>query len=124
MAKTLGNCLSAESVSLPNDRLGASLVLDMLVRSRAYNAQKLVPTGFINVVSTDDNIDDEVDDILAELVKPAPLTVWAAKETLFRLRNSRRTDCDDIIETVYVSEDFGVGTEAFLNRSTPSWTGA
>ncbi|MDI9977215.1 hypothetical protein [Rhodococcus sp. IEGM 1307] len=31
--------------------------------------------------------------------------------------------CDDIVETVYGSEDFSIGTAAFLGRAAPTWTG-
>ncbi|MGW4336411.1 enoyl-CoA hydratase-related protein [Rhodococcus koreensis] len=123
VAKTMGNCLSASSVSLLRDRLGSSIVSDMLIRSRAYTADQLVQSGFINVLSSAETLDRDLEDILDGIRSAAPLTLWATKETLNRLQHDPHADCDDIVETVYGSDDFSIGTAAFLDRTAPTWTG-
>ncbi|MEN0137898.1 MAG: enoyl-CoA hydratase-related protein [Rhodococcus sp. (in: high G+C Gram-positive bacteria)] len=123
VARTMGNCLSANSIALLRDRLGSSIVGDMLIRSRSYSAAELAPTGFVNVLSNTEALARDTDDVLDGICNAAPLTIWAAKETLSRLQRDPHADCDDIVETVYGSDDFLIGTSAFLARTTPVWTG-
>ncbi|MFC9550038.1 enoyl-CoA hydratase-related protein [Rhodococcus sp. NPDC056960] len=123
VAKTMGNCLSANSISLLRDRLGSSVVGDMLIRARAYTADEFVHNGFVNVLSSVDTLDRDLGEVLDDIRAAAPLTIWAAKETLSRLQRDPHADCDDIVGTVYGSDDFSLGTSAFLARSAPVWTG-
>lgn len=80
VAKTMGNCLSVNSMCLLRERLGSSIVSDMLIRSRAYTADQLGQSGFINVLSSAETLDHDVDDVLDDIRSAAPLTLWATKE--------------------------------------------
>lgn len=55
----------------------------------------------------------------------APLTIWATKEALRRLRERLvQEDADrDLIVKCYLSRDFREGVEAFLAKRKPVWTG-
>ena len=60
-----------------------------------------------------------------ELAERAPLTLWATKESLLRLRAARlaATDTSDVVRRVYGSHDFHEGVRAFLDKRKPEWTG-
>ena len=59
-----------------------------------------------------------------EVASLAPLTLWATKEALRRIQESRPLpDGDDIIARVYGSADFKEGVRAFVDKRPPRWTG-
>lgn len=122
VAQTLGNCLSAESLSLLRDRLGSNVVLDMLVRAAKYSTHDLTGTRFVTVESSEDSLEQDISDILEQLLSAAPLTVWATKEMLSRMRTPQFT-ADEVVGAVYGSNDFAAGTKAFLNKTRPAWRG-
>ncbi|PZU01546.1 MAG: enoyl-CoA hydratase [Gordonia sp. (in: high G+C Gram-positive bacteria)] len=124
IAKTLGNCLSEESLSLLTSRLGTSRVLDMLLRARTFDTLEMQSTGFIGDVIDPNSLDERVADITKGLTTSAPLTVWATKELLRRQRqHEHRIDDADVIERVYRSDDFADGATAFLARRRAKWSG-
>jgi enoyl-CoA hydratase/carnithine racemase len=54
----------------------------------------------------------------------APLTLRTTKELLARLRKAGpRVDDTDLVATVYTSEDFREGLEAFLAKRPAQWKG-
>lgn len=123
IAKTVGNCLSVESVRLLIDRLGTSRVLDMLLRARTFDTMEMHTSGFLNEVVESSTIDDRVRDLVRGLSTSAPLTVWAAKESARRLRRQTAVDDRDILEKIYGSQDFAAGSQAFLRRQRAAWSG-
>ncbi|HYL06993.1 MAG TPA: hypothetical protein VEU76_00480, partial [Candidatus Udaeobacter sp.] len=60
-----------------------------------------------------------------EVAGNAPLTMWATKEALRRVRDRlipENADSDLII-ACYMSRDFREGVDAFLSKRKPVWTG-
>ena len=123
IAKTLGNCLSANSLSLLTNRLGTSRVLDMLVTARTFDTLELMGMGFLSEVVEPNSLDERLSEILACLDSVAPLTVWATKELIYRQRIATVPSDQDVLEKVYTSEDFSRGAQAFLNRRRARWSG-
>jgi enoyl-CoA hydratase/carnithine racemase len=123
VARTLGNCLSANSCSLLSARFGPSRLIDMIHRARLAGAAEMKAAGFISELCEPAELDTTVRDLLDVLLGHAPLTMWATKATLQRLRLSGLPDDDDIIAAVFGSDDFQAGVDAFVTKQRAQWTG-
>lgn len=121
IARTLGNCLSIGTLSVLTDLLGRSRTADLLLTARTMSAEEALQCGYVTAVT--DDIDGELAKLTGRLVNHAPLTMWAAKEGLRRVHASSGIDDEDIIKTVYGSDDFSNAVRAFLNKEKPQWTG-
>jgi enoyl-CoA hydratase/carnithine racemase len=123
IARTLGNCLSMNTYSLLVHHLGPARTLDMLLRARNFTGAEAYAAGFVAELCQTEELDDRLDAIVDRLSEHAPLTMWAAKEAVRRLRLASLPDGDDIVRTVFGSDDFRQGVAAFLAKQRPVWTG-
>lgn len=123
VAKTVGNCLSANSLSLLTDRLGSTRVLDLLATARVMPVSEAIACGFVGRAVPPDALPDATTNLCRELAKAAPLTLWSAKEILHRIRTSTLPDDADVLATVYESHDFAAGVASFVKGTPTTWTG-
>lgn len=123
IARTLGNCLSTATMSLLVSHFGQGRTLDLLLRARMMTAQEAYAAGFVTELCEPGDVDATASAVVDRLVEHAPLTMWAAKEAVRRLRTSRLPDDADILRRVYGSDDFRSGVRAFVAKEHPSWTG-
>ncbi len=119
IARTLGNCLSVESVALLVDHLGPARTLDLLLRARLLTGEQAAAAGFVELVD-----DLDVTDLVARLAAHAPLSMWAAKQAVHRLRRNSLPPDDDLVGRVYGSADFAGAVAAFARKERPAWTGS
>lgn len=123
IARTLGNCLSANSTSLLVHHLGPGRTLDLLLRGRLLGAPDAHAAGFLTELTEPEELDATADSVAAELADRAPLTQWAAKELVRRMRRKLLVEDQDVISTVFGSQDFAAGVQAFTTGRPPHWTG-
>jgi enoyl-CoA hydratase/carnithine racemase len=124
VARTLGNCLSMDTYALLEARLGAARTLDMLLRARLLDVEEVRAAGFVTQVVEDaPGLAAALASTVADLAGHAPLTMWATKQALARLRRAGLPDGDDLVERVYGSADFAGGVAAFGSRERPTWRG-
>lgn len=121
IARTLGNCLSISTLSVLVGLLGRSRTADLLLTARMMPAQEALGCGFVTAVA--DDMDGELAALTDRLANHAPLTMWAVKEGLRRLHQGSGIEDEDIVKTVYGSEDFATAVRAFLDKERPSWSG-
>ncbi|WNV75356.1 enoyl-CoA hydratase [Geodermatophilus sp. DSM 44513] len=122
VARTLGNCLSVNSVSLLVHHLGPGRTLDLLLRARLLGADEAAAAGFVTTCP-DEGLDAALDELTGTLTGHAPLSMWAAKQAVLRLRRAGLPEDADLVRTVYGSADFRAGVAAFVARERVSWTG-
>ncbi|WP_308257965.1 enoyl-CoA hydratase [Pseudonocardia lacus] len=124
IARTLGNCLSMDTQALLVAHLGPARTLDMLLRARLLDAAEVHAAGFVTQLAADTaGLDEALESTVTALAGHAPLTMWATKQAVARLRRAALPDGDDLVERVYGSADFAAGQAAFGTRARPTWEG-
>ncbi|MCG5211877.1 enoyl-CoA hydratase/isomerase family protein [Streptosporangium sp. KLBMP 9127] len=123
IARTLGNCLSMNTYSLLVHHLGPARTLDLLLRARMLSGDDAHAAGFVAEVCPAEELDAVATGVIDRLLGHAPLSMWAAKEAVRRLRTAALPDGDDLVATVFGSNDFHRGVAAFLDKEKPTWQG-
>jgi enoyl-CoA hydratase/carnithine racemase len=123
IARTLGNCLSMNTHAMLVHHLGPARTLDLLLRARMLGGQEAHDAGFVSEICEPADLDARALAMAEELAGHAPLTMWAAKESVRRLRVANLPAGDDIVRTVFGSEDFRRGVASFTTKRRPEWTG-
>jgi enoyl-CoA hydratase/carnithine racemase len=123
IARTLGNCLSMPVYALLVSHFGPARTLDLLLRARLLDAEEAAAAGFVTELCDDDEVEAKVSETVERLLGHAPLSMWAAKEAVRRLRASGMPDGADIIAEVYGSDDFKSGVRAFVEKRRAEWMG-
>jgi enoyl-CoA hydratase/carnithine racemase len=124
IARTLGNCLSMDTAALLVAHLGRSRAMDVLLRARMLDATEAHAAGFVTQLVEDSAaLDATLAETVATLASHAPLSMWATKQTLARLRRAGLPDGDDIVARVYGSADFAAAVAAFARKERAAWTG-
>jgi enoyl-CoA hydratase/carnithine racemase len=125
IARTLGNCLSVDTIALLVANLGRSRALDMLLRARLLDAAEAYAAGFVTQLVDDAAaLDATLAETAGTLASHAPLSMWATKQALARLRRAGLPDGDDLVARVYGSADFASAVAAFARKDRATWTGA
>ena len=127
IARTLGNCLSMNSVSLLVAQLGPARTLDLLLRARLLSAEEAEAAGFVAETCDDDGLDDAVAAVVDTLLSHAPLTMWASKAAVARLRRAAVPGGEDIVARTFGSDDFHRAVAAFGGDGSGgrvSWEGS
>lgn len=125
IARTLGNCLSMGNYARLSQLIGAGALKEVVFSSRLVPASEAKQMGFLSeLVADEGSLLTRADELAGELASRAPLTLWATKEALRRLRQADRLpDGSDLIVGCYLSADFREGREAFLAKRRAVWTG-
>ena len=122
IARTLGNTLSAPSIALLSAHLGGSRTASLLLTARMMDADEAEWCGFVTTVA--DDLDEATSVLVERLLGSAPLTLWATKELLGRVRSqAAQVDDEDVLRRVYGSSDFAGAVAAFRSRTRPEWRG-
>jgi enoyl-CoA hydratase/carnithine racemase len=123
IARTLGNCLSMNNYSLLLQHLGPARTLDMLLRARLFTGEEAAAAGFVAELCDDDQLEATTDGVVTTLLGHAPLSMWAAKEAVRRIRRAAIPEGDDIVSRVFGSEDFHTAVAAFATKEPVVWKG-
>ncbi len=113
IAQTLGNCLSINSMSILIGHLGPARALDMLLRARLLDGAESHAAGFVAELCDDGGLDQAVAGVVKTLLGHYPLTAWATKVAVARLRRANLPNDDDVVSRAYGSDDFQRAVKAF-----------
>lgn len=127
IARTLGNCLSMQNYTRLFSLLGPARAKDILLTARLMDAQEMLASGMAQeLVADEESLLPRAQELAERLATHAPLTMWAAKEAMRRIRDRMipEDEDSDLILACYMSNDFKEGVEAFLAKRKPEWTGS
>jgi enoyl-CoA hydratase/carnithine racemase len=123
IARTLGNCLSMNSVSLLVSQLGPARSLDLLLRRRLLTAEQAHAPASSRSSPTTTRPWTRSRRRGAAAAVARPLTMWAAKQAVTRLRRATLPDGDDFVARTFGSDDFHGRCRSFSARERPVWQG-
>ena len=123
IARTLGNCLSMNGYSILVQQVGPSVALDLLLRARLLTGEEAHAAGFVAELCAEDGLEAATDEIAQTLLGHAPISMWAAKEAVRRLRRMTIPSGDDIVARAFGSEDFRAAVAAFAAKEQVAWQG-
>jgi len=123
IARTLGNCLSADNLRGLTATLGLPMVKRMLLLAEMPEAEELHNHGYLLAAVEPTDLDAVVKETVDKLLGHAPVTMRVTKEALRRLARDLTPDDEDLIRECYGSEDFAQGVQNFVAKEPTTWKG-
>ena len=126
IARTLGNCLSADTSNRMLSLMGPARFKELMFTGRFIHAAEAHTIGLVNRIVDAADLDAAVRELASEIASRAPLTIRAIKEITRRLIAKQRLspgEDHDLVELCYSSADVKEGVSAFLAKRPPQWTG-
>ena len=125
IARTLGNCLSAATLSRLVAAIGEPRVVELIFTARLMGGEEALRIGLVSEVLPDHASLIARAHALATMLKGhAPLTMSVTKQLLRRMRQAGpAVDDSDLVAKIYTSADFREGLTSFLAKRPAQWTG-
>ena len=117
IARTVGNCLSMANYARLAALLGPARVKDIIFTARTIEPDEALAIGLATEVVETDGAEAHVAELCELLASHAPVTLWATKKALRRIREATTPDGEDLVRAAYGSEGFRRNVATFLARS-------
>ena len=128
IAKSVGNCLSANNIARLIEVGGIATTIDLLYTGRLVDADEALSAGVVHRVVPVEDAEEYARGVARTFSNHAPGTLRSTKLLVSEIRTSTRSlrspaVVQKIIEDVYSSTDFREGTTAFREHRPPRWRG-
>lgn len=126
IGRTLGNCLSAQSLARIGGAVGVQIARRMVLLGEILTAPELLACGFLLRVIERDAMEAEIEALCRRAGENAPLTTRATKTILREMLLAKLPGDEATIRQVYGSDDFRRRVSDFLakTKAAPCWTGS
>jgi enoyl-CoA hydratase len=126
IARTVGNCLSLKNYARLATMIGPARTKELVFDPMLLSGEQAAQAGVVReCLPTEAEMLARAQAIAEGLATLAPLTLWATKESLRRLRDATLPPDaqDDLLLACYLSQDYQEATAAFLAKRTPQFNG-
>jgi len=126
IARTVGNALSLKNYARLVAVLGLARTKDLVFDPSLLDGERAVAMGLAReCVATEKDLLERAQAVAGALAALAPLTLWATKESLRRLRDAALPAGaqNDLLLDCYLSHDYREATAAFLAKRPPVFIG-
>lgn len=123
IARTIGNCVSMQTYARVLTGFGESRAKRMMLLAEFIDANEAQSSGFLARLTAPEDLDAAAEEVVGKLLENAPVTLRVSKAAFGRILARDIDPADDLISSIYGSEDFRRGVEAFINKTKPEWLG-
>jgi enoyl-CoA hydratase/carnithine racemase len=116
IARTVGNCLSMDNYARLAALLGPARLKDIVFTARTIEIDEALAIGLATEIVEPDALEARAEELCELLASHAPVTLWATKEALRRIRAATTPDGDDLVREAYGSEGFRRNVARFLQK--------
>jgi enoyl-CoA hydratase/carnithine racemase len=123
--KNLGLVMAFGELKGLIDLVGRAVALEIVFEGRVFGAQEAKDKGLVNRVVPDDRVDDEVAATAQRIAAGAPLVHRWHKKFARRLADPRPLTPEEYDESFacFDTEDYQIGSRAFLDKKKPEFKG-
>lgn len=107
--------------------VGEGQAMRLILTGELVSAEEAADIGLVDVVCTDEEFDERVDDLARSMAEQAPLALELGKEAI---KASSRLGLDDGLDyeanlfvQLFASHDKNEGIDAFFEKRDPEWQG-